>query len=71
MGGISQDMKQDTKPVVSNEESMVENQCFMTNGHLNEHEEECARHKANHIVSYSLVTVIERIATTRGCTHEV
>ena len=61
MSGISQDMKkQDNKLAVSNEERIVENQCFMTIGCLNQHVEDCERNKGNHIVSYSLVKEIER-----------
>ena len=67
MCGISQDMKKQDNKL---EESMVGNQCFMTNGSTNEHVEECARHRENNRVSYSLVTEIERTTTVRGCTHE-
>ena len=55
MGGISQDMKKQDKLVVGNEESIVENQCFMTIGCSNEQVEDCARHQRNHKVRYSLV----------------
>ena len=57
MGGISQDMKkQDNKLVVSIEESMIGNQCFMNIGSMNEQLEECSTHQAGHRVSYSQVT---------------
>ena len=59
MGGISQDTKkQDSNLVMSKEESMDGNNCFMTTGRSNEYVKECARHQANHIVSYFLVTKI-------------
>ena len=43
--GLSHDMeKQENELFMSNKESMVRNQCFMTTGRLNEHVEECASH---------------------------
>ena len=60
--------KQDNELVMSNEESMVRNKCFMTTGCSNEHVEECARHQASHILSYPQVIEIERIAIARGRT---